>query len=467
MNALPNSKPRQTARNRALQTCIDRIEGLGLCSATDTVLLAVSGGADSMAMAHAFRAWQRQAAAPIRVKALIVDHGLRADSREEAGMVEGWLKALGIDAAVATVTARPPRNGIQAWARRHRYRLLAQAAAPDHAVVVTAHHRGDQAETVLMRSLRGSGLAGLAGMARHSLMNGMPLCRPFLDLDPGTLHASLDGSGIPTIDDPSNQDSRFERVRVRRRLAETGAGPQLCRLAGAAARLNEALLAGIDAAMDGKAEVSPMGYGWINHAAFTALPDAAAETFLSRMIRAMATAPRPVRKAGLERLAGALRDGRTATLGGCEWRFFEADGDRMVVCLAEAERLPPAIGADGGGHLYDQRWQVFLPGGFEGRLEAIGAERFAALKRLRTGWIPPRGIPARAFWRIPVLVPGSGRCSDLLRSNATTLDESTFVPHLLEYGGKAKPSRNPLPSMRFAGGRRASWRAMRYEGCAS
>ena len=453
MNASPSSRPRPSAPNRALEACLDRIGGLGLDPRSDNVLLAVSGGADRMAMAHAFAAWRRRAPGPA-VRALVVDHGLRPESGGEAAKVRGWLRDAGIDASVAAVGEAPPRGGIQAWARERRYRLLAREAAPRDAAVVTAHHRGDQAETVLMRSRRRSGLAGLAGMARKSTMAGVRLYRPFLDLDRGTLAAALDGAGIPTVDDPSNRDPRFERVRVRRELAESGEGAQWCRLADAAARLSAALLEGVDAAMAGRAEISPMGYGRIGHAAFAALPGVAREALLARMLRAMSTSPRPPAPAGLARLAESLLRGRAATFGGCEWRPSGADGEREVVCLAEAGRTPPATVPDGGFCLHDRRWQVFLPGGFRGRVEAIGPARFAALRRLHPGWTVPRGVPARAFWRIPALVAGPGRCRDSLGENALALDGSTFVAHLVGYGKDGEPAAGPLPCMRFIGGRR-------------
>ena len=453
MIALPSSKPLPSAPNRALQACLDGIAGLDLERRAGTVLLAVSGGADSMAMAVAFKEWQRRLAPSIRIKALVIDHGLRPGSGDEAGTVRGWLEGLGIDAAIGSIEGARPDSGIQAWARRHRYRLLVQSAATDDAAIATAHHAGDQAETVLMRSLRGSGVAGLAGMSRESFVDGVRLCRPFLDLQPETLHAALWEAGVPSIADPSNHDRRFERVRLRQQLSESGMGVQMRRLARSARRLNDALLAGIGEAMASTGEISPMGYVRFGHAAFAALPGTAAEAFLALVVRAMACAAHPAGHAGLAGLADALRRGRESTLGGCEWRLTGAGGARQVVCLAEAERLPEATTPAGGFCLHDRRWQVFLPEGFRGRVEAIGAERYAALKRLHRAWEPPRGVPARAFWRLPVLVAGSGGVPESLGRNAQALDDSTFVPHVVVYGEGRGPASGPQPSMRFAGAR--------------
>ena len=449
MIASTRSKPNPTAPDPALRACIAGIDGLDAISGAGTVLLAVSGGPDSMAMAHAFAEWRRARSSPVRLKALVVDHGLRPGSSREAAAVRGRLGEIGISATVAAIGEAPPAGGIQAWARHHRYRLLIRAAAPDGAVVATAHHRGDQAETVLMRLRRGSGLAGLAGIEAQSRIGGVTLVRPFLGLDAATLRGSLEGTGIPVVEDPSNRDRRYERVRVRQELDATGAGALLCRLAGAARGLNGALRQGLAAAMAGKVEVSPLGYGWIDHAAFAGLPGIAAETLLRGMVGAMATAPWPVPGAGVARLADNLRRGRPATLGGCEWRLSGEGGARRIVCHAEAERLPASVAAPDRFCLFDRRWQVFPPRGFPGRIEAIGAERFAALRRADPRWAPPSGIPARAFWRLPVLVGGAGG----RRFSGVSLDESTIVPHLLRHGdtGETAPVRGA--TMRFAGGR--------------
>ena len=453
MNALPNLKPPQAARNSALEACIDRIDGLGLDPEKDSLLLAVSGGPDSMAMAHAFGSWRRRRGHSMRIDALVVDHGLRPGSGTEADMVRGWLGNLGIEATVACVGGTPPQRGIQAWARLHRYRLLVREAAPRDAVVVTAHHASDQAETVLMRARRGSGLAGLSGMTRDSSVGGARLRRPFLDLDRAVLRASLDGTGIPIVDDPSNGDRRFERVRVRGELTASGTGPLLCRLAEAALRLNGALLAGVGGAMAGKAGLSASGYGWVDREALAALPETAAVGLLSLMVHAMATAPHPVRRESLARLAGTLRRGRETTLGGCEWRFSTASGSGRVVCLAEAGRLPPAVGPIDGFHLFDRRWQVFAPGKYRARVEAIGAGRFARLRRAHPAWEPPPGVPARSFWRLPVLVRGAEGRFDGPRNGTIALDDSTLVPHVVGYGDGAENAPDTLPWMRFVGGR--------------
>jgi tRNA(Ile)-lysidine synthase len=135
---------------------------------------------------------------------------------------------------------------LPAAARSARYRLLAQAARQSHAThILTAHTRDDQAETLLMRLLRGSGIAGLAAMARESERDGLRLARPLLDVSKSQLIATLKKAGIDFADDPTNRDVSFTRPRIRAVMpalaAEGGDARSLARLASRLARANAAV----------------------------------------------------------------------------------------------------------------------------------------------------------------------------------------------------------------------------------
>jgi tRNA(Ile)-lysidine synthase len=143
-------------------------------------------------------------------------------------------------------TGDKPRRGMPAAARDARYRLLAQAARSARAThVLTAHTRDDQAETLLMRLLRGSGIAGLSAMARESEREGVLLARPFLDVPKSRLVATLNRAKIAFADDPTNRDAAFTRPRLRALLpllaAEGGDARGLARLASRLARANAAV----------------------------------------------------------------------------------------------------------------------------------------------------------------------------------------------------------------------------------
>ncbi|MEZ5680404.1 MAG: tRNA lysidine(34) synthetase TilS [Erythrobacter sp.] len=180
--------------------------------------LAVSGGADSLAMlllAHA--------AIPGQVEVATVDHGLRAASAGEAEFVSRICSQIGVPHETLRVDV--PEGNVQSEARSARYAALAEwMERRDIDTLATAHHADDQAETLLMRLNRGSGLGGLAGIRR---LGGVPgheylrLVRPVLDWRRKELEAVVEGAGIEPVSDPSNRDDRFDRVRMRKALADS------------------------------------------------------------------------------------------------------------------------------------------------------------------------------------------------------------------------------------------------------
>ena len=197
--------------------------------------LAVSGGPDSMAMLAL-----AAAAFPGRVTAATVDHGLRAESADEAAMVSAYCATLSVPHATLVIAEPSPATGnLHAWAREHRYALLLRWAADALCgALLTAHHADYQAETFLMRAARGSGVAGLAGIrATQTLPLARPadlplrssalaagivsitICRPLLAWRRDSLRELALAAEAPFIDDPSNGNVRFERARVRASLA--------------------------------------------------------------------------------------------------------------------------------------------------------------------------------------------------------------------------------------------------------
>ncbi|HEX8387950.1 MAG TPA: tRNA lysidine(34) synthetase TilS [Sphingomonas sp.] len=181
-----------------------------------TVAFAVSGGPDSMAML----ALAAQAL-PGRVSVATVDHRLRAESADEAKLVAAQCARMGLPHATLSADAAVTGGSVQAQARELRYALLARWAAETGAeAVATAHHADDQAETFLMRAGRGSGLAGLAGVRVRAVIAGATVVRPLLDWRRAELRSVARRWGMPFVDDPSNQDLRFDRARVRRLLDE-------------------------------------------------------------------------------------------------------------------------------------------------------------------------------------------------------------------------------------------------------
>ena len=177
--------------------------------------LAVSGGPDSLALLVL-----AQAALPGRIAAATVNHGLRVQAADEAAMVGRVCAGLGVPHAVLAV--RVAAGNLQAEARAVRYAALADwATGAGLAAIATAHHADDQAETVLLRLNRGSGVAGLAGVRARGLVPGtkIPLLRPVLEFRRAELVDVAEAAGLEPADDPSNADDRFDRARLRKKLS--------------------------------------------------------------------------------------------------------------------------------------------------------------------------------------------------------------------------------------------------------
>ena len=178
--------------------------------------IAVSGGPDSLALLLL-----AQAAWPDHVEAATVDHGLRPESAAEAAMVAGLCERLKVDHE--TIAVEVPPGNVQDRARKVRYAALAKwVDRRGLDALASAHHADDQAETMIMRLNRGSGLSGLAGVRAIGTLPGTvkPLLRPLLRWRKAELEAVVAACGIEPARDPSNEDDRFDRVRIRKALAQ-------------------------------------------------------------------------------------------------------------------------------------------------------------------------------------------------------------------------------------------------------
>ena len=210
------------------------------------IVLAVSGGPDSVALMWLAARWRAALKNGPRLVAVTIDHALRDEAAREARDVKRLATSLKVYHRTLRWTGAKPKTGLPAAARDARYRFLTKAARSAGAThIFTAHTRDDQAETFIMRLSRGSGIGGLAAMARQSARDGVTLARPLLDIPKAHLITTLSKAGVAFADDPSNRDVRFTRPRLRDlmpALAAEGADARnLARLASRLARANAAL----------------------------------------------------------------------------------------------------------------------------------------------------------------------------------------------------------------------------------
>ncbi|MCY3831190.1 MAG: tRNA lysidine(34) synthetase TilS [Rhodospirillaceae bacterium] len=300
--------------------------------------VAVSGGRDSLALGLLAHDWA--AGRNGHVTGLIVDHGLRSGSAGEAARTRETLGRSGIAAAVLEASGRPRKN-LQAWARAARYVLMedwCRDAGVLHLLV--AHHRDDQAETLLAGLTRSTGLQGLAGMAAVRELPSCRIVRPLLGVPRGRLTATLEARNVAWIDDPSNRDRRFRRIRLRQRLAGGPEGPALSARAGAAGRARRRFERRVAHLL--VASVSPDGpRALLDRAALRQAEPEIAAAAVAALIRWAGGVSAPPRMERLARtvgwLCGAARNG-DRTIGGC------------AVCLEGARAIfAPEPGRSGEG----------------------------------------------------------------------------------------------------------------------
>lgn len=341
----------------------------------EAVALAVSGGSDSIALMRLVAEWAGARRSPPRLAVLTVDHGLRTKSAEEARRVVGWARACGLAEEVLTWTGDKPSTGIQAAAREARYRLMRQwCDRHGFGPLVTAHTLEDQAETVLMRLARGSGVEGLGAMAGESL-EPWHVLRPLLTVPRDRLRASLAVRGQPFIDDPSNRDAAFERVRTRAVLSHLAEAGLSCRhIALAAARLRRANTALDEAVREAERNllaVTPEGAAILERTGFAALPEEIRVRLIGRTVARCGARPAALRLAAVEALERWTAGGQgvARTLAGCRLVRQKA----ALLFGREPGRLNPLPVALAPGTItvWDRRFEIAVAATPAGRAYSV------------------------------------------------------------------------------------------------
>jgi tRNA(Ile)-lysidine synthase len=334
---------------------------------TQKAALAVSGGPDSMALLHLAALFAKGQEQEIELTVLTVDHGLRAAAADEAKMVEQAAKALGLDCYVLRPTDFDPQSRIQQSAREVRYQLMQQKMQElGLSQLFTAHHLDDQAETFFMRLARGSGLTGLGAMGRNSVGFGLDIVRPFLDLPKSDLVGFAQIEGIQYVQDPSNDDEKFERVRWRQALnGLQRIGLQAKNIALSARRLRRAdaaLSRIVETAYGERFFIDPFGCVLFDHAVLVAEPAEISIRLLARALDDAGGASPAPELAKIEALYDVLSMGklhlRGQTLGGCGIR---GHGD-LIQVFREVGRLDDqTVTLSPGEELnWDQRFRILL-----------------------------------------------------------------------------------------------------------
>jgi len=382
-----NSSPLTHAEFAGLMT------DLGPFPNPPVMAVGVSGGPDSMALALLLADWGKDHGG--RLIALTVDHGLRPESRAEAEQVGRWLGERGIDHRILSWDGTKPQTAVQAAARQARYKLMGEWCRHNRvSYLAVAHQLDDQAETFLLRLRQGSGLDGLAAMAVQRRDGDLRLIRPLLSVCRSRLTAFLDERGQPFVTDPSNRNPRYERVRLRRLIADLGlpvaAIAQTAEVLGRARRGMEAL---VDHAERLLASRHPWGFAVVDGRGLAELPTEVGMRLLSRLVRQIGGRAYPPRSERLERLLAA----GAGTLAGC--RVIPKPNGTLLICRENRDLEPSKPLVPGGRVVWDGRFVVLAapdcpPGATVGALGADGWMQVRNIRPMTVSASVRAGLPA-------------------------------------------------------------------------
>lgn len=285
------------------------------------VAVAVSGGADSMALALLAKGWARKHG--VKMVALTVDHGLRKESATEAAQVKQWMNAWGVEHHTLLWAGKKPTSNVQAAARDARYSLLTDwCKRARMQILLVAHHREDVAETFLLRLARGSGVDGLSAMQPRTENHGIQIIRPLLDVPKARLVATLKKNGQAWIEDPGNISDDFTRARMRKLmplLAKEGlTAERLSATAQHMARARAALELATQALLS-ECCVLQETQVKIHMLPFLAVPEELGLRALAGLIKKVGGKPYPPRFDDIKRLYAHFQSPhpKARTLGGC------------------------------------------------------------------------------------------------------------------------------------------------------
>ncbi|MFZ1468064.1 MAG: tRNA lysidine(34) synthetase TilS [Paracoccaceae bacterium] len=371
--------------------------------------VAVSGGSDSMAMLHLMARAASHTAWNLR--AVTVDHGLRPEAAEEAAFVAQACVDLGLPHDVLVWDHGAIDGNLMQAASRARYALMADwAVGLGIAQVTLAHTADDQAETFLMGLSRAAGLDGLTGMRQHWTEAGVTFCRPFLHQTRAELRGFLTRHGLSWVDDPTNDNDRFTRVKARRALkALKPLGITVDRLSSVIHNLAMAQGALHDAVARAGAEGVTETAGSLRFGPGALGGPEVQRRLLIAMIAWIGGNPHPPRESKIAALRLAVLQERDATLGGVRIRWKEG----TCTVSREARAVGGPVPA---GHLWDGRWQVSAA---SGEISALGAAGLRQCPDWRALGLPRQVLEVTpAVWQADRLI--AAPCAGVGAATATT-----------------------------------------------
>jgi len=392
--------------------------------------IAVSGGGDSTALLHCLSEWGKTTG--IDLHAITVDHGLRESATEEIRNVAGLCQSLEIPHDVRHWTGWNGEGNLQDAARRARYGLMAEWAAENEILDITLGHTlDDQAETVLMRLARGSGVDGLSGMAASRSAHGIRWLRPLLGIRRADLRDYLRENNVTWSEDPSNEDSKFDRIKTRTALKTLETlGITSERLADTAIRMTSARQVLDQSTHAAAQDIAKITAGAV-HLQLDGLFHLPAETRRRLLVHSLswvASADYPPRHAALRELQIALTAQKTTTLHGC---LISSDSHRCLITRELSAVSHLAVAPD---QIWDNRWRMSGPAEAGHMIRVLGESGLKSCPEWReTGLERAVILASPAVWKNEKLIaaPVAGHSNEWhaeLIHNATHF-QSSILSH--------------------------------------
>ena len=403
------------------------------------LITALSGGPDSTALACLADLYAQSNGK--EHQAVIVNHNIRPEATAEAVRVSQRMQKRAITSHILTIKDKAPETGLQEWARHQRFALLTKMARQNGAVLLFGHQEADQAETVLMRLSRGSGVVGLAGMSGLSMRDAVLVARPLLEWDAKTLVRLLALVGCDYEDDPSNQNSQFERVQMREFLGHAAASglpviDDALRLGRVMRALSNHLEKASSLLWQAATATFPTGHAVIDIDKLADLPHTAWVYRIRQLIRQIGGRPYFVSDKAVTGLHERLLAGRNSTLGGCQFVKSTRFGKMaFFYVVRELGRTPEAVDvAVDDDVIFAGCWRVRTKQA--GRLLHAGALAKSAEGAASAAWPAViANLPYVVRRAIPVI---------------TTLDGGVIYPQLIDVSQDPKPLRR-ASSAQFLG----------------
>jgi len=328
------------------------------------IALAVSGGSDSLALMLLVSAWSKTQKSAPKIDVYTVNHALREQAQDECKFVEREAKKLAFNSYILTWEGKKPTSALQANARKARYQLIGEAMAKTGAeILLTAHHAFDQAETIMMRLKSGSGIAGLKGISKFSVVERVKIYRPLLEISPDILANVAKNAEINPIIDPSNSDENYERVRWRKilpKLFDLGlTDKRFAKFSARIGRADFALNEITNSLFEDKVELDKFGVAQISLLDLSLTPMEIQLRLLQKLLQKIGGKQKPFALSQIEELHCKIMMGDSfvkQTLHGC----VISKKKNIFIFMREVSKLPnsPQIVKINEKIIWDNRFEI-------------------------------------------------------------------------------------------------------------